>query len=248
MRDADGSRRRLFVDAELGGERVTLDAGAAHYMGRVLRLRHGDAVVVFDGRGRERRATIERLEKKRAELALGAGIEPLPEPATSLSLVQALAKSDAMDTIVQKAAELGVDSIHAVKTDFSVIKLDAERAGRRVEHWSRVARSACEQSGRHRPPAIHAPGRLADVLAALPEHDRRIAFHPEAQPLAHSDAAAVSRVCLLLGPEGGFSEADLAAIDAAGFTRFRLGPRILRADTAAIAACTLAQSLWGDLR
>lgn len=247
MRNDDASGRRLFVDADIGGERLTIGERTAHYIGRVLRLRPGDAVIVFDGRGRERRATIERLEKKRAELELGTGIEPLPEPATSLTLVQALVKADAMDAIVQKATELGVGAIRPVRTDFSVVKLDAERAGRRVEHWSRVARSACEQSGRHSPPAVHTPARLDDVLPALSEHDRRIAFQPDAAPLARCETRPVSRVCLLLGPEGGFSAAELEAVEAAGFARFRLGPRILRADTAAVAACTLAQTFWGDL-
>lgn len=247
MSDSNGSGRRLFVDAELSADRAAIGEREAHYMGRVLRLKRGDEIVVFDGRGRERRAVIERLEKKRADLALGEQLEPLPEPEISLTLVQALVKSDAMDTIVQKATELGVQTIHAVKTDFSVIKLDGERAERRVEHWGRVARSACEQSGRHRPPEIHAPTRLTDLLPALPAHERRIAFHPEATPLERCSTPGTNTVCVLLGPEGGFSPADLETITAAGFTCFRLGPRILRADTAAIAACTLAQNLWGDL-
>lgn len=248
MPNSTGSAPRLFVDADLDGRRVSIGEREAHYMGRVLRLRRGDALVVFNGRGREHRATIERLERKRAELALERRIEPLPEPATAITLIQALVKSDAMDTIVQKATELGVRAIHAVKTDFSVIKLDAERAERRVEHWGRVARSACEQSGRHRPPEIHTPGKLANLLPALPAGGRRIVFHPGAPPLERCDSAPAAHVCVLLGPEGGFSAPDLEAIDAAGFARFKLGPRILRADTAAIAACTLAQQLWGDLR
>lgn len=247
MHNSNGYGPRLFLDADIGGARVSIGEREAHYMGRVLRLRPGDALVVFDGHGRERRAAIERLERKRAEIVLGDALEPLAEPATAVTLIQALVKSDAMDTIVQKATELGVSAIHAVKTDFSVIKLDAERARRRVEHWKRVARSACEQSGRHRPPAIHAPARLADLLPTLPAADRRIAFHPGTAPLDSGDATRGAHVCVLLGPEGGFSEADLGAISAAGFARFRLGPRILRADTAAIAACTLAQRLWGDL-
>lgn len=248
MQDSNDPTPRLFVDAELGSRRVSIGEREAHYLGRVLRLRRGDALVVFNGRGSERRATIERLERKRAEVALTDTLDPLPEPATEITLIQALVKSDAMDTIVQKATELGVHTIHAVKTDFSVVKLDAERAERRVAHWARVARSACEQSGRHRPPEIRAAGRLADLLRALPDTGRRIVFHPEAAPLEACEAPPKTRVCVLLGPEGGLSPPDLEAIDAAGFARFRLGPRILRADTAAIAACAIVQRLWGDLR
>lgn len=247
MRDCDGTRRRLFVDADLGGGRVELGEREAHYVGRVLRLRRGDPLVVFNGRGGERSGRIEHLERRRAAIALEVELQPLAEPPTSLTLIQALVKSDAMDTIVQKATELGVSTIRVVRTDFSVVKLDADRAVRRLEHWSRVARSACEQSGRHRPPEIHAPGRLADVLETLPEQGPRIVFHPDAPALEGCATAPEQHVCVLLGPEGGFSDADLETIDAAGFARFCLGPRILRADTAAIAACTLTQRLWGDL-
>lgn len=247
MRNSNGSVPRLFVEADLGGGRVSIGEREAHYVGRVRRLRRGDALVVFNGRGREHEATIERLERKRAELVLGERLEPLPEPAAAITLIQALVKADAMDTIVQKATELGVRAIRPVKTDFSVIRLDAGRAERRVEHWVRVARSACEQSGRHAPPEIDAPGPLPELLASLPEGGRRIVFHPDAAPLERCGGSPAPHVCVLLGPEGGLSGPDLEAIDAAGFTRFRLGPRILRADTAAITACALVQRIWGDL-
>lgn len=246
MQDTRHSGPRLFIDTELGNGRVSIGEREAHYVGRVRRLRRGDTLVVFNGRGREHVARIEHLERKRAEIVLDEAIEPLPEPPTSITLIQALVKSDAMDTIVQKATELGVRTIHAVKSDFSVVKLDAARAERRVEHWRRVARSACEQSGRHRPPEIRAPGKLAELLPVLAGSGPRIAFHPGAPPLERGVAHAAD-VCVLLGPEGGFSGPDLDAIDAAGFTRFRLGPRVLRADTAAITACTLVQHRWGDL-
>lgn len=237
---------RLYVDAPLDGSTLGLDADQAHYLGRVLRCREGQEIVVFNARGRERRATIESLAKRRARVRLGETLEPLAESPLRIVLLQALVKSDAMDLIVQKATELGVDTIVATRTEFSVVRLDGERESRRLEHWQRIARSACEQSGRHRPPALVLQPKLSDALAALPPDCTRIAFDTNASiPL---DAASIGAgVCLAIGPEGGFSENDRAMLAAEGFEFRSFGPRILRADTAAIAACTAVQLLGGDL-
>src|SRR5690606_9528735 len=148
---------RLFLERELGGERLPLGEREAHYLGHVLRLRNGDRLVAFDGRGTERVAIVRALGRRGAELELGETLEPLPESPLELVLVQALVKSDAMDWIVQKATELGVRAIAPVYSEFSVVKLEEERSERRVEHWSRIARSACEQSGRHVPPTVQPP-------------------------------------------------------------------------------------------
>ena len=246
MRNLTHNVSRLFVDEDLSRNVVDIGNREAHYLGHVLRLKQGDRVVVFNGRGDERLAAITSLARRRPELAIVADLEPLAEPKLDLILIQALVKSEAMDTIVQKAAELGVRTLVAVKTDFSVIKLDDERAARRVAHWNNVARSACEQSGRHRPPEIAVAASLAKCLDDLPTPGIRILCQPGSTTrLAQLDREAES-VSVLVGPEGGFSEADLETIDAAGFSRIALGPRVLRADTAAIAACTLAQSNWGE--
>ena len=246
MRNSTHNVSRLFVDGDLSRNVVDIGNRQAHYLGHVLRLKQGDRVVVFNGRGDERLAAIRSLARRRPELAIVADLEPLAEPRLDLTLIQALVRSEAMDTIVQKAAELGVRKLHAVKTDFSVIKLDDERAARRVAHWNKVAQSACEQSGRHRPPEIGVAASLAKCLDGLSPRGIRIVC----QPGAGSHIAGLGReadaVTVLVGPEGGFSSADLKAIDAAGFSHVALGPRLLRADTAAIAACTLAQSVWGD--
>jgi 16S rRNA (uracil1498-N3)-methyltransferase len=142
---------------------------------------------------------------------------------------------------------LGVHAICAVRTDFSVIKLDEERSARRIEHWRKVAQGACEQSGRHRPPIIEFHARLVDCFAKLPPAASRIAFDPEATTGLDGLVPPDSAVCLMCGPEGGFSPADDALMDSSGFARATLGPRILRAETAAISACALAQHRWGDL-
>lgn len=238
------STSRLFLDDDLLSSTVTLAEGTAHYLGHVLRLKQGDHLVVFNGRGAERLAVVKSLARKRPELELIESLVPLAEPELELVLVQALVKSDAMDLVVQKATELGVRSIVAVKTDFSVVKLDANRVERRLEHWRRIARSACEQSGRHRPPELAVASSLERCFEMLPD-GTRIVFHPDAPRRLGTLDAARQPVTVLIGPEGGFSAADLERIDRAGFVAVDLGPRILRADTAATAACAVVQLVWG---
>jgi 16S rRNA (uracil1498-N3)-methyltransferase len=242
-----GRTPRLFLAADLGGPQVTLDSKDAHYLGNVLRLRKGEQVTVFNGSGDERVATIEKLDRRGAELGLGARREALPEPTVETTLIQALVKNDAMDLIVQKATELGVHRIYAVRTEHSVVHLDAPRSGRRLAHWEKIAQSACEQSGRHAPPAIVAYASLEECLAAAPEEALKIVLDPRAPSGSDTLPSAAQKICLLVGPEGGFGALDHAQIAAAKFTPLRLGPRTLRAETAAIAACVLAALQWGDL-
>lgn len=237
---------RLFLERDLGGDKLTLDEREAHYLGHVLRLERGDELVAFNGRGTERRASVSSLQRRGAELELGETLDALLESRLEITLVQALPKSDAMDLIVQKATELGAREIIPVYTEFSVVKLDAERAERRVEHWRKIAQSACEQCGRHVPPSIRAPGALPEALEPLTSADKRLALDLDSRARL-GDAAPARHLAVAVGPEGGFGANDWRRLDAAGFARAGLGPRVLRAETAAIAACAVAQSLWGDL-
>jgi 16S rRNA (uracil1498-N3)-methyltransferase len=239
---------RLFVDLDLDGTSLALDESEAHYLGHVLRLAPGCRLVVFNGRGTEREASIDSLQRRGALLTLGAVRAPLPTSPLDLTLMQALPKSDAMDLIVQKAAELGVCALVPVYTEFSVVKLDAERSERRVDHWRRIARSACEQCGRHAPPRIEPPRPLADALAALPAIPARLALEPAAQRSFGERPAPASGLVVAVGPEGGFGPNDWRRLDVAQFARVSLGQRILRVETAALAVCAIAQSRWGDLR
>ncbi len=238
---------RLFLERDLRGDTLTLDEREAHYLVHVLRLKRGDELVAFDGNGTERQAGVVGLQRRGAELELRATLDALPASRLDLTLVQALPKSDAMDLIVQKATELGVRTIVPVYTEFSVVKLDGERVERRLEHWRKIAQSACEQCGRHEPPAIHAADALATALDALPEADARIALDLEAVGRLTGGAEVPASVITAVGPEGGFGANDWRRLDAAGFRRAGLGPRVLRAETAAIATCAVAQALWGDL-
>lgn len=237
---------RLFVDTELDGSSATLDESEAHYLGHVLRLDRGAELVAFNGRGIERAATIGSLQRRGAVLELRAALAPLPESPLDLTLLQALPKSDAMDLVVQKATELGVRTLVPAYTEFSVVRLDAERSERRIDHWRKIARSACEQCGRHRPPMIAALLPLGEALATLQTEGARLALDPAAERPLDEQATPTRGLVIAVGPEGGFGAADWRRFDAARFVRVALGPRVLRAETAALAACAVVQSLWGD--
>lgn len=242
--------QRLYVETRLDGPEIALGGKQAHYLRHVLRLRPGNDVVVFDGRGNECVAEIKVLTRDSAKLRITSTNTPIPEPELDLTLLQGVAKAEAMDFIVQKATELGVRSIAPVLTEFSVVKIDAQRARRRLEHWQRIANSACEQSGRHSPPSIVEPQPLERRLEALQQTGTRLVLDPTAERSFAERPDARNRstpVFLLIGPEGGLSARDLLLTDKAGFERAKLGPRVLRVETAAVAACALAQAKWGDL-
>jgi 16S rRNA (uracil1498-N3)-methyltransferase len=163
-----------------------------------------------------------------------------------MTLVQSVAKAESMDLVVQKATELGVREILPVYSDYSVVKLDSDRRERRLEHWNRIAQSACEQCGRHTPPRIAAPEVLKASLARIDRDSCLLLALDPRSPMRLADLPAATAVTFAVGPEGGFSSTDLDALDAAGFRRVRLGQRVLRTETAAMAACAAAQARWGD--
>jgi len=239
------------VDRPLDGREIVLDSKQAHYLRQVLRLKPGYEIVAFDGRGNECLASIARLTREGGVLTVIAPTAPIPESNLRLILLQAIAKSEAMDTIVQKATELGVREIVPTVTEFCVVRLDEHRAESRLEHWRRIAQSACEQSGRNSPPIIRPPQALEGCLTALEPGGSRLALDPAADTALGPDAvhrSLMEPVFLLIGPEGGLSERDREIASRAGFTAVRLGPRTMRVETAAIAVCALAQAYWGDLR
>lgn len=238
---------RLFLEHSLEGSNLALGEREAHYLRSVLRLSVGDELVAFNGQGTERVAAVSSLQRHSAALELRATLAPLSESPLDLTLVQALPKSDAMDLVVQKATELGVRALVPVYAEFSVVRLDAERSERRVDHWRKIAQSACEQCGRHRPPSIAPPASLAEALRDLPEHGARLALDPTADTALDAQPAPTTGLVLAVGPEGGFGPSDRQRLDTARFERVALGQRVLRAETAALAACAVAQSLWGDL-
>lgn len=240
---------RLYIDSDLAAEQaLELDAEQSHYIGRVLRLRVGDTLSVFNGRDGEFTATIVDIRRRSARLATGASIDTAAESALRVHLVQGVSRGERMDMVVQKATELGVKRLSPVFSEYGVVKLDPERADKRRDHWQKIANSAAEQSGRIRPPLIDTAKSLK---AFFGEETGRSDVDLILKPGAATTMAGVVRpntkVCLLIGPEGGFSDSEYEDADIAGFRAVSLGPRILRTETAAIAALTLAQTLWGDL-
>ena len=228
------------------GATVELAAEAAHHALKVLRVGAGDAAILFDGRGGQWQATLNPAGKSlRATLT---GFEDSdPEPPLMLTLVQALPASDKMDFVVQKAVELGVIRIQPVAAKRSVIRLSGERAERRVEHWRNIAIAACEQCGRNRVPAVAPILDLPQYLGiAARENALRFVCAPGATGSLRDLKAPEGPVSLLIGPEGGFEEGELLAAHAAGFQPVRLGPRVLRTETAGLGAVAAMMALWGD--
>lgn len=218
---------------------------ARHF--QVLRLGAGDPVTLFDGLGGEWSAVIAATSKRLASLRL-LSFDPVErESPLKITLVQALATSDKMDLIVQKAVELGASAIQPIATERATLKLAGERAQKRAAHWRAIAQAACEQCGRNRIPPVAEIVTL-EAWLALATHDVRLMLHPQAT-LSLIAAVDVERpLVLMVGPEGGFSEREIALATTSGVKSVRFGPRVLRAETAGLAAIAAINAVYGDLR
>jgi len=243
------SNRLLVSGALINGAEIELEGDRARYLGKVLRSRVGDRLVVFNGEGPEWPATITRIGKTSVTLELGESIEAAAESPLKIHLVQGISRGDRMDFVVQKATELGVKRITPVLTEYGVVKLNAERAEKRREHWQKIANSACEQSGRTRLPLIDTPLPMKNWFGDKPAKvDAQLILKPGAPTPLTGITAPETKVCVLIGPEGGFSDSEYVDAEVSGFTAVSLGPRVLRTESAAIASLAVLQSLWGDLR
>lgn len=239
---------------------ILLEGNGAHHLLNVLRCREGDAVILFDGLAGEYHTTITSKEKKRLTLQLVEHKIIQRESPLSLHLMQSISKGDRMDFVVQKAVELGVTRITPLITQHGSVKLDADRMIKKVEHWRQIAISACEQCGRNTLPQIDPIISWSDMLVQLREEEKppvseefiiRWILHPDTDSM-HQISQIAQKIVLaakiFIGPEGGFSDNEVTAARAAGYTAITVGPRILRTETAAIAAITLLQTLFGDFR
>lgn len=244
-------RLRVFVEGPLAeGMRLCLPEAAARHLTTVLRQRVGDGCWLFRGDGLEYPATLTQIDRHGVWAELAAPSPGLPPPRLHLTLMQGVARGEKMDWILQKATELGVSSIVPVITQRTEVRLDGERLLKRQAHWQGVIVSAAEQSGRSELPALQACVDLAQALSAMGDTSTtlRITLDPGAErSLGHPDFSLPDRVALLIGPEGGLSEQDRALALRAGFVGARLGPRILRTETAGMAALAALQWRWGDL-
>lgn len=241
---------RMYFPGELApGRLCTLPPRQAHHALQVLRLTKGDPVILFNGDGVEYAAVV--LEASRARCALNVtGQEDVDrESPFAVTLAQAVSGGERMDYTIQKAVELGVAAIQPLETHRSVVRLSAERAPKRLAHWQAVAIAACEQCGRNRVPRIPPLARLDAFLAARAASstgEQRVLLSPRATRGLRELGRPAGAIVLLAGPEGGLTPGEERAAVAAGFVAVRLGPRVLRTETAAVAALAAMQALWGD--
>lgn len=234
---------RFFIDAPLSLGEHDLPEAQAHYIGRVLRMAPGDAVQLFDGSGQEYLGELLEVGKKSVRVTLAQALPGQAESPLHVHLGQGLSRGERMDWAIQKATELGASVITPILSERCEVRLKDERADKRLAHWRQVAISACEQCGRSTVPTIHSPVLLADWLKAR-EEALKLVLHPVAEPLtSHARPASLA---FLIGPEGGLSEVEVEQAKAAGFHAARLGPRVLRTETAPVVALAVAQQLWGD--
>ena len=248
MKERTSRLSRIHVDASLAkGARIALPDTAAAHLLRVLRMSVGDACVLFNGDGHDYSATIVSVARKIAEVEVTAAHSIDNESPLRITLVQALARGEKMDWIIQKATELGVAAIQPIVSERTEVKLDGERADKRHAHWRAVAIAACEQCGRARLPLIAEPLELHRYLANAESGALKLMLDPHAELTPHTLALANTRAIeLVIGPEGGLSGRDRAQLEAAGFQGLRLGPRVLRTETAGLAMIAALQVLAGD--
>jgi 16S rRNA (uracil1498-N3)-methyltransferase len=228
---------------------LELPPEAAHHAARVLRLREGDPVQIFDGLGNQSHGVISELGSKRVVISGITAIDIDRESPLKLLLAQALTSSEKMDWVLQKATELGVAEIQPLATERSVAKLSAERIEKRIEHWQQVAISACEQCGRNTLPQIYAPIDIMLWLQQMREMPvTKYILLPEGTASFPTQAKPQGKAVLLIGAEGGFSQAESDSAILCGFASIRMGPRVLRTETAGVAALAALQTLWGDFQ
>lgn len=239
---------RVYIDAVLASDTVVeLPREPASHLAKVLRARNGDPLVLFNGDGREYPGAVEQVRGARVTAVVGAAAEVDRESPLAITLVQCVPRGDRMDFIIQKATELGVARIVPVLSQRSVVRLDEGQKLSKAAHWRAVAVSACEQCGRNRLPVVQIPAPLIDYLANSPAAAHRFVLDPEPASAA-APGGLDAAVELAIGPEGGFGDGELDAFRLAGFRPVRLGPRILRTETAAIAALTWLQTRFGDMQ
>jgi 16S rRNA (uracil1498-N3)-methyltransferase len=239
---------RVFIDADLQtGQRLTVEGNAGNHIVRVLRLRVGDTLTLFTGRGGEYGARIEEMHRDTVQVSVLEHRDDERESPFHLTLAQGISRGERMDWVVQKATELGVSRIAPLFTERSMVRLDEKQAARKVQHWRAIAIAACEQSGRNRVPEIETPTSLYEMLEQRTASGAALILSPGAALRIADVPATEGGATVLIGPEGGLAEVEQETALRSGFTPVRLGPRVLRTETAAVCALTLLQQKFGDL-
>lgn len=245
--------RFYFPDALAPGARVSLPKEAAHHAVRVLRMNAGDRVSLFNGDGLLYGAKILRADKQDVVVLTEQGAQASAESRLELTLVQGISSGERMDFSLQKSVELGIAAIQPIQAERSVVKLSGERKDKRLRHWQQIVIAACEQCGRNVVPEVRPVlglmewlGQMSSIGGQAPGGELRIHLSPEAEHGLRELEKPVGPVLLAVGPEGGFSEQEHTALRQCGFVGVKLGPRVLRTETAALAALAAIQMAWGD--
>lgn len=239
---------RIFQQTKLSeNSAIRLDEQASHHLARVLRVSVGDAIVLFNGDGGEYQAAITKIDKKGVDVHVGQFHSRDVESPIAICLAQGIARGEKMDFIVQKAVELGVHSVAPIITERCNVRLDQAREAKRTLHWRAVAVSACEQSGRNRIPEINTPLALRDWLQQVTAEFRFVLSPYATQSLSAITIPNNASIALLIGPEGGLSEQEIKLAVDHQFQPLKLGPRVLRTETASLAALSVLQFCCGDL-
>ena len=238
---------RIFTDSPLAvGSQSQLDDNAANHVGRVLRMQAGQALQLFNGDGQDYRATITEAGKKHVQVAVTEAGKNETESTLRVVLAQTLSKGDRMDYAVQKAVEMGVSEIVPLTTERCDVKLKGDREDKRLRHWQQVAISAAEQCGRARVPEIQPVMTVQQWLEHARACDLRLVLHHRTERSLNT-LEKPSSIALMIGPEGGLTAEEIALAEDNGFLPVALGPRVLRTETAPVAAIALCQWLWGDI-
>ena len=238
--------RFYFPDPLALGARVNLPQDAAHHASRVLRMGEGDVVTLFNGDAYVYRTKIVRVEKQAVVVLIEQRTASSCESPLAVTLLQGISSGERMDFTLQKSVELGIAAIQPIQAERSVVKLSGERKEKRLRHWQNIVVAACEQCGRNVVPQVQPVMGLMEWLGQASGEGLRIHLWPDAEQGLRDLAKPTGPVVLAVGPEGGFSEQEHTALQQCGFVSVRLGPRVLRTETAALAALAAMQICWGD--
>jgi 16S rRNA (uracil1498-N3)-methyltransferase len=238
---------RIYTEQLLAaGATLALGEDASHHLSRVLRFQVGYAITLFNGDGCEYPATIAAIDKRNVTVNIADAVTADRESPLAIHLGIAISKGDRMDLVVQKAVELGVTEITPLISERVEVRLQGERADKKLQHWQGIVIAACEQSARNRVPTLNPIMPLHDWIGSV-RADRKFVLHHRSEVNLGAVATKPTSAALLIGPEGGLSDSEIAAAECVDFAPLRLGPRILRTETAPLAAITILQYAFGDL-
>lgn len=236
---------RIFTSQSLTSfQSIELEEAAAHYLGKVLRMQPGRELVLFNGNGGEFKAQITHINKKQVTVSVGEFTADNRQSPLQLELAIGVSRGERMDWVLQKATELGVTRVTPLLTERTEVKLTGERQEKKIQHWQQILISACEQCQRNILPVLREPLMLNDWLESVEAQQKFVLHHRDSRGLP--EEPEIASVALLIGPEGGLSDREIEQAVAKEFAPLTLGPRVLRTETAPIAAISLVQYRWGD--